>query len=187
MSWLVVKRNCWGFSGTTLLKLACFVNTANNTSKYQSLSLISYPRDERLSKVCSSFSCSKSASCWTYSAASSSDGTSSTESGLLNFLCLYHAKTIQESFLWPKQLWNSSPEGGLQYSLDQRLESITSRQKHNRFEKKYRNSSHFHTAGSLEHKFIMADSKTPVFKAQYFQFTGPKLHFSDQDRYSHIG
>ena len=57
MNWLVVKRNCRRFSGTTLLKLACFVNTANNTSKYQSLSLISYPRDERLSKVCFSFSC----------------------------------------------------------------------------------------------------------------------------------
>ena len=29
--------------------------------------------------------------------------------------------------------------------------------------------------------------KTPLFKVQYFQFAGPKLHFSDQDRYSHIG
>ena len=29
--------------------------------------------------------------------------------------------------------------------------------------------------------------KTPLFKVQYFQFSGPKLHFSDHDRYSHIG
>ena len=63
------------------------------------------------------------------------------------------------------------------YSLDQRLESITSRQKHNRFNYNYRNSNRFHTAGSLEHKFTMAESKNTTFQGSIFSICGAQTSF----------
>ena len=186
MNWLVVKWNCCRFSGTTLLKLASFGNTANNTSKYQSL--IPYPRDERLSKVCPSSPCSKRTAELIRLPLLRTE--LALQSWFLHLNCLYRAKTIQASFLYQFCQYSSEirrQKEDYMHSLDQRLESITSRQEHNRFEYNYRNSNRFHTAGSLEHKFTMAESKNTTFKVQYFQFAGPKLHFSAQDRYSRIG
>ena len=61
--------------------------------------------------------------------------------------------------------------------FDQRLGSITSRQKHNRFEYNYRNSNRFHTAGSLEHKFTMAESKNTTFQGSIFSICGAQTSF----------
>ena len=62
-------------------------------------------------------------------------------------------------------------------TLDQRLESITSRQKHNRFEYNYRNSTRFHTAGSLEHKFTMAESINTTFQGSIFSICVAQTSF----------
>ena len=103
-----------------------------------------------------------------------------TESWFLHLNCLYRAKMIQASFLYQFCQYSSEirrQKEDYMHSLDQRLESITSRQKHNRFEYNYGNSNRFHTAGSLEHKFTMAESINTTFQGSIFSVCGAQTSF----------
>ena len=40
--------------------------------------------------------------------------------------------------------------------------------------------------GALEHKSVIGDAKNLHFQVQYFHLEGAKVHFSDQNRYSHF-
>ena len=144
------------------------------------------PRKKNDSANSSSFSCSK------YLGASSSVGTGSAElsqltiASPLSISCEEDPDKLSVSVLSLQQ-WNSSAEDALDFaseckktrrkhekrvSADQRLQKMTSKPKTN-----YRNSNPFHTAGSLEHKLIMADSENTTFPSSMFSLCEAQTSF----------
>ena len=66
---------------------------------------------------------------------------------------------------------------------------MTSQLQNNKIRADYRKSNYFDTAGTLEHKSSMADSKKALYQARYSRFAGPKLYFDDthdKHSYDHI-
>jgi len=63
---------------------------------------------------------------------------------------------------------------------------MMSQQQNNKIIVDYRKWNYFDTAGTLEHKSSMVDSKKALFQAQYSRFAGPKLYFDDKHSYNHI-
>ena len=75
------------------------------------------------------------------------------------------------------QLWNSSPDGELHVLAWSATWEYYVTTKHNRFEYNYRNSNRFHTAGSLEHKFTMAESINITFQGSIFSICRAQTSF----------